>query len=85
MSSPSSPTPRRLISGAEVRRRVPYSNVQLWRLEKRGEFPQRIPIGDNRSAYDEGEIDAWIEDRVRNRGRRKIASPSRHRLPPEKS
>jgi prophage regulatory protein len=78
MSSPSS-TPRRLISGAEVRRRVPLSNVQLWRLEKRGEFPRRIAISENRSAYDEAEIDEWIEDRIRNRARRKIPSPSRHK------
>jgi prophage regulatory protein len=57
--------PRRLIRRDELQRRVPYSMVHIWRLEQRGTFPRRIPIGENRVAWDEGEVDAWIENRIR--------------------
>jgi len=68
---------RRLIGRDELRRRVPYSMVHLWRLEQRGDFPKRIPIGENRVAWDEAEVDQWIADRIRSG--RKIQSPSRKR------
>jgi predicted DNA-binding transcriptional regulator AlpA len=77
MKTPGSPTRRHLISGAEVSKLVPYSNAHRWRLEQRGEFPRRIPIGPNRSAYVAEEVDQWIEQRIRSG--RKIASPSRHK------
>jgi len=37
---------------------VPYSKVHLWRLEKAGRFPRRVPVGHGRYAYVESEIDA---------------------------
>ena len=40
---------------------IPYSATQIWRLEKAGQFPQRITLGGNRVAWLENEIDAWIE------------------------
>jgi len=46
---------------------IPYSKPHLWRLEKAGKFPQRVPIGAGRYAYLETEIDEWIEARVRER------------------
>jgi prophage regulatory protein len=46
---------------------VPYSKPHLWRLEKAGKFPKRVPVGAGRYAYVEAEIDKWIEDRVRER------------------
>jgi prophage regulatory protein len=59
----------RLLSNAELRRKVPLSATQIWRLERRGLFPARIKIGDpsapnSRVAWDEGEVDAWIADRA---------------------
>jgi prophage regulatory protein len=36
---------------------VPYSKPHLWRLEKAGKFPRRVPIGAGRYAYVEREID----------------------------
>lgn len=45
-----------------------YSKVQLWRLEKAGRFPKRIPLGAARHAWAEHEIDSWIDERMRERG-----------------
>jgi prophage regulatory protein len=38
---------------------VPYSKPHLWRLERAGKFPRRVPIGASRYAYVESEIDAY--------------------------
>jgi prophage regulatory protein len=46
---------------------ITYSKPHLWRLEKAGKFPKRVPIGAGRYAYVEAEIDRWIEARVRER------------------
>ncbi|MFZ2159336.1 MAG: AlpA family phage regulatory protein [Bradyrhizobium sp.] len=39
---------------------IPYSKPHLWRLEKAGKFPKRVPIGESRYAYVEEEIDAYV-------------------------
>jgi prophage regulatory protein len=39
---------------------IPYSKVQLWRLERADKFPKRISIGPNRHGWAEHEIDAHI-------------------------
>jgi len=46
---------------------IPYSKVQLWRLERQKRFPKRISVGPQRYAWVESEIDAWITDRIRAR------------------
>jgi prophage regulatory protein len=40
---------------------VPYSKPHLWRLERAGKFPKRVPIGASRYGYVESEIDAYVE------------------------
>jgi prophage regulatory protein len=49
---------------------ITYSKTQLWRLEKRGQFPRRVPIGPGRHGWVESEIDQFIADRIaaRNAG-----------------
>jgi prophage regulatory protein len=39
---------------------VPYSKPHLWRLERAGKFPKRVPIGKARYGYVESEIDGYI-------------------------
>jgi prophage regulatory protein len=39
---------------------VPYSKPHLWRLERAGKFPKRVPIGPSRYGYVESEIDAYV-------------------------
>jgi prophage regulatory protein len=41
-----------------------YSKVQLWRLEKTGEFPKRVPLGRGRHGWAEHEINEWIRSRI---------------------
>lgn len=43
---------------------IPYSKVQLWRLEKLEKFPKRVPMGPGRHGWAEHEIDAWIASRI---------------------
>jgi len=69
---------RVLIRRAELRRRVPYSDVHIWRLERAGEFPHRVQLGPNRVAWYEDEIEAWCASRIRAGGHR---PPGRPRVP----
>ena len=48
-------------------RGIPYSKVQLWRLERDGRFPKRVSVGPSRYAWLESEIDQYIAERVRQR------------------
>jgi prophage regulatory protein len=48
---------------------IPYSKVQLWRLEKTREFPKRVPLGRGRHGWAEHEIDEWISSRIAARDR----------------
>ena len=52
---------------------VPYSKVQLWRKEKVGDFPKRVPIGAGRHGWVESEIDEWIAARIAARDANKAA------------
>ena len=57
----------RIITAAERRIYVPYSDMHIWRLEKAGKFPKRIPLGPNRVGWSHAEVMAWIEARKRDR------------------
>ncbi len=54
----------RILDKKALREKVPYSDAQIWRLEKAGRFPRRVSLGDNRVGWLESEIDDWIEARV---------------------
>jgi prophage regulatory protein len=40
---------------------IRYSKPHIWRLEKQGKFPKRVPIGAARYGYVESEIDAFVD------------------------
>ncbi len=62
---------RSIIRKPSVRRRVGYSDTQIWRLEKVGLFPQRIQLTEGGAVgWYEDEIDEWINHRVRACGKR---------------
>ncbi|WP_210243415.1 AlpA family phage regulatory protein [Mesorhizobium sp. B2-4-14] len=46
---------------------IPYSKPHLWRLCKAGKFPRPVKLGENRIAFVEDEIDAWLAQRVAER------------------
>jgi prophage regulatory protein len=52
---------------------IPYSKPHMWRLEKAGNFPRRVPIGAGRYAYVEEEIDAYIAQKIAERDARSAA------------
>ncbi|MGH9436804.1 MAG: AlpA family phage regulatory protein [Terriglobia bacterium] len=58
----------RFIRPREVCARVGYHISHIWRLEKQGQFPQRVRIGPCAVGYVESEIDEWINFRIHDRG-----------------
>jgi prophage regulatory protein len=53
---------RRLIPYEELGAKgIRLSRVQLWRLERAGKFPRRVPTSPGRHAWVEEEIDQHIE------------------------
>lgn len=59
-------TPR-LITRKQLRIMIPYTPQHILRLEKRGKFPKRIRVGENRVAWLQSEIERWIAERVERR------------------
>jgi prophage regulatory protein len=59
----------RIISSAELRKLLPFSDAHFWRLEQAGTFPRRIKIGARRVGWVLEEILAWIEARKSQRSR----------------
>ena len=51
----------KIISLKELLKRIPYSAVQIWRIEKIGLFPKRVKLGPRRIGWVESEIDEWIK------------------------
>lgn len=46
---------------------VPYRRTHLATLEGQKKFPQRVRLGDNRIAWVEAEVDAYVRGRVEAR------------------
>jgi prophage regulatory protein len=59
----------RIISAAERRRLLPFSDMHIWRLEKAGKFPKRVKLGEHRVGWSYKEILAWIDARKSQRHR----------------
>lgn len=65
---------RKIISGNKSIEKVTgLSTTTIWRLEKRGKFPQRIQLSDNRTGWFADEVEAWQEARPRGVEGRVIA------------
>lgn len=50
----------RIIRAKEVLQMVGLSRVTIWRYEKTGDFPQRVPLGECSVGWKLSEIQAWI-------------------------
>jgi prophage regulatory protein len=57
-------TPLRLIPTAVVLDRISMSKPTLYRLINAGEFPKPVPVGRQRVAFVESEVQSWIDQRV---------------------
>jgi prophage regulatory protein len=51
----------------QVREIVPYSASHIWRLERSGQFPQRVRLGGNRVAWLQSEVNSWVESKLASR------------------
>ena len=60
MNNPIENSIDRIILAPERRVLVPYSDMQIWRMEKDEKFPRRISLGPNRVGWILSEILEWI-------------------------
>ena len=59
---------RKLVSKKELKALgIPYSFQHIARLEKAGQFPQRVQLGPCRVAWCYDEVCAWIDERIGRR------------------
>ena len=58
----------RVLRTTEVIRRIGLSRSTLWRLERAGDFPERVHLGVNSVGWLETEIDSWLSNRKRGLG-----------------
>lgn len=80
----------RFISMRDAVARVGLSKTEIYRRVSAGTFPRPVPLGPQRVAFLESEIDTWIAERVkareagegagerRERADRAVASRGRH-------
>lgn len=54
----------KLLSIGQVRERVPLSRQEIYRRIKAGSFPRQIPLGPQRVAWREADIEEWILQRI---------------------
>ncbi len=55
--------PDRIVRAAEVQKITGLSRTTLWRLENRGEFPGRVPLGPGSVGWKLSEVELWIKGR----------------------
>ncbi len=56
-------TARRVIRKRELLKMIPLSDVTVWRLEKKGEFPKRFTLGGRAVGWFADEIDEWLDQK----------------------
>jgi prophage regulatory protein len=86
-SAPESPKLKcRWLTHGELKDRgIHYSDQHLKRLEAKGMFPRRVPVGENRVGWIEAEVDEHQEERNALRDAPRSAAPKRPVPPvPEK-
>ena len=59
----SSGTPSRMLRLAAVRAKTGLSTTTIWRLRRRGEFPNPIQLSPGCVAWREADLEAWIASR----------------------
>ncbi len=43
--------------------KFPVSPATIWRWVKEGDFPKPFKLGKNKTVWDAGEVNAWIEEK----------------------
>lgn len=58
---------RRFVSMAELVSRIGFSKSHIYRLINQGSFPKPVPLGSQKIAFLEAEIELWITGRLQAR------------------
>ena len=59
----------RILSKHQLKELVLYSPQHIARLEKAGQFPKRVQLGQNRVGWVEAEVLEWLRERIEARDR----------------
>ena len=65
-------TGRRVIRKRELFKMIPLSDVTVWRLEKKGEFPKRFTLGGRAVGWFADEIDEWLDAKATKRDEKDV-------------
>ena len=57
-------TGRRVIRKRELFKMIPLSDVTVWRMERKGEFPKRFTLGGRAVGWFADEIDEWLDSKA---------------------
>lgn len=52
-----------ILRTAKLQTYVGLSRTTIWRLEKSGQFPKRVRLGQNSVGWLKGDVDNWLESR----------------------
>jgi len=63
----SNATAKKFIVLPQVQEIIPYSASHIWRLERSGQFPRRVRLGENRVAWLQSEVNSWVESKLASR------------------
>lgn len=59
----------RILSKRQLKELVLYSPQHIARMEKAGQFPKRVRLGQCRVGWIEGEVLDWLQQRIAGRDR----------------
>ena len=59
----SNDTQDRILRAHEVKQIVGISRSTIWRLERKGQFPARLPLGTGSVGWLKSDIESWVNSR----------------------
>ncbi|ODS23695.1 hypothetical protein AB835_07645 [Candidatus Endobugula sertula] len=62
-TKPSTDTEDRILRAHEVQKIVGVSRSTIWRMERKGQFPARLPLGTGSIGWLKSDIEAWMQNR----------------------
>lgn len=63
---------RNLLRIRQVMAKTALSRSCIYALAQKGDFPKPVKLGERSSAWIEGEVLEWIEERIRSRNDREV-------------
>lgn len=57
--------PRNILPVKLAEKKVGFTRLTMWRLEKKGQFPKRVQLTGKKIGWFEDDLDDWLEKRPR--------------------